>query len=73
MNRATNPQSITIGQLARRTGLRTSALRYYEEQGLLQPLARTAAGYRLYDANAEQRVRFIGRAQRLGFSLRNGN
>ena len=69
MNRATNPQSITIGQLARRTGLRTSALRYYEEQGLLQPLARTAAGYRLYDANAEQRVRFIGRAQRLGFSL----
>jgi DNA-binding transcriptional MerR regulator len=59
----------TIGQLAKRTGLRTSALRYYEEQGLLQPVARTEAGYRLYDAQAEQALRFIGRAQRLGFSL----
>lgn len=60
---------ITIGELANRTGLRTSALRYYEEQGLLQPVQRTAAGYRLYDESAEQSVRFIQRAQRLGFSL----
>ncbi len=60
---------LTIGQLAKRTGLRTSALRYYEEEGLLQPTARTDAGYRLYDESAEQTVRFIGRAQRLGFSL----
>ncbi|MEZ4676079.1 MAG: MerR family transcriptional regulator [Caldilineaceae bacterium] len=59
----------TIGQLAKRTGLRTSALRYYEDQGLLQPVTRTNAGYRLYDQRAEQIVRFIGRAQRLGFSL----
>ena len=65
----TNHQSLTIGQLAKRTGLRTSALRYYEEQGLLTPVTRTAAGYRLYDEHAEQIVRFIGRAQRLGFSL----
>lgn len=60
---------LTIGQLAKQTGLRTSALRYYEEQGLLQPAARTDAGYRLYEPDAEQTVRFIGRAQRLGFSL----
>lgn len=60
---------LTIGQLAKRTGIRTSALRYYEEQGLLQPAGRTDAGYRLYDDSAEQTVRFIGRAQRLGFSL----
>ena len=60
---------LTIGQLAKRTGLRTSALRYYEEQALLQPAARTEAGYRLYDARAEETVRFIGRAQHLGFSL----
>lgn len=64
-----NASTLTIGQLAKRTGLRTSALRYYEEQGLLQPVARTDAGYRLYDESAEQTVRFIGRAQRLGFSL----
>ena len=60
---------LTIGQLAKRTGLRTSALRYYEDQGLLQPAMRTEAGYRLYAEAAEETVRFIGRAQRLGFSL----
>lgn len=60
---------LTIGELAKRTGLRTSALRYYEDQGLLQPAERTAAGYRLYAESAEQTVRLIQRAQRLGFSL----
>ncbi|MCB0126711.1 MAG: MerR family DNA-binding transcriptional regulator, partial [Caldilineaceae bacterium] len=35
----TNNRYQTIGQLAKRTGLRTSALRYYEEKGLLQPVA----------------------------------
>ena len=59
----------TIGQIAKRVGLRTSALRYYEEQGLLTPVARSKAGYRLYDESAEQTLRFIQRAQRLGFSL----
>ena len=61
--------ALTIGQLARRVGMRTSALRYYEEQGLLVPAGRTDAGYRLYDAQAEETLRFIQRAQRLGFSL----
>src|SRR5687768_17616251 len=60
---------ITIGVLAQRTGLRTSALRYYEEQGLISPLERTEAGYRLYSPEAEQTIHFIQRAQRLGFSL----
>ena len=60
---------LTIGQLARRVGMRTSALRYYEEQGLLQPAGRSASGYRLYHLDAEQDLRFIQRAQRLGFSL----
>ncbi|MBN1935378.1 MAG: MerR family transcriptional regulator [Anaerolineae bacterium] len=59
----------TIGQLARRAGLRASTLRYYEDQGLLIPARRTDAGYRLYDAQAEQTLRFIQRTQRLGFSL----
>ena len=61
--------TLTIGQLAKRAGLRTSALRYYEEQELLAPVGRTESGYRLYDPGAEQTVRFIQRAQRLGFSL----
>jgi len=62
-------KQITIGQLARRVGLRTSTLRYYEEQGLVTPAGRTAAGYRLYTPGAERTLRFIQRAQRLGFSL----
>lgn len=61
--------SYTIGELARRTGLRPSTLRYYEAQGLLAPMERTEAGYRLYAPQAEQVLHFIQRAQRLGFSL----
>jgi len=61
--------TLTIGQLAKRAGLRTSALRYYEQQGLLAPVGRTESGYRLYAPEAEQTLRFIQRAQRLGFSL----
>lgn len=59
----------TIGQLAHRVGLRTSTLRFYEEEGLLIPVSRTDAGYRLYAPEAEKILRFIQRAQRLGFSL----
>jgi DNA-binding transcriptional MerR regulator len=60
---------LTIGQLAKRAGVATSTLRYYEEQGLVKPLTRSAAGYRLYAPEAEQVLLFIQRAQRLGFSL----
>ncbi|MAT40833.1 MAG: hypothetical protein CL609_00725 [Anaerolineaceae bacterium] len=60
---------LTIGQLAKQVGLRTSALRYYEEQGLLTPAERSDSGYRLYDPKAEITLSFIQRAQRLGFSL----
>jgi MerR family copper efflux transcriptional regulator len=59
----------TIGQLARKVGMHTSTLRFYEEQGLLTPVRRSEAGYRLYAPQAEQVLRFIQRAQRLGFSL----
>jgi DNA-binding transcriptional MerR regulator len=60
---------MTIGQLAKQVGVRTSTLRYYEEQGLLTPTKRSEAGYRLYVPEAEQTLRFIQRAQRIGFSL----
>lgn len=63
------PAGLSIGELARRTGLNTSALRYYEEQDLLNPISRTASGYRIYAAEAEQTLQIIRRAQRLGFSL----
>lgn len=60
---------LTIGKLAKKVGLRPSALRFYEEQGLLQPAERSPSGYRLYGAEAEKTLHFIQRAQRLGFSL----
>lgn len=62
---------LTIGQLGKRVGIRPSALRYYEEQGLLTPNGRSPAGYRLYDESAEQTLQLIQRAQRLGLTLEN--
>jgi DNA-binding transcriptional MerR regulator len=61
--------TFTIGQVAERTGFSASALRYYEEQGLLAPATRTDAGYRLYDDHALSRLAFIARAKQLGCSL----
>jgi DNA-binding transcriptional MerR regulator len=58
-----------ISELARRTGLSASAIRYYEKVGLLPEAERTSAGYRLYGEEAEQRLVFVCRAKRLGLSL----
>jgi len=60
---------LTIGQLAKQVNVRTSTLRYYEKEGLLQPNGRSDSGYRLYQPEAAQKIRLIQRAQRLGFSL----
>jgi len=60
---------VTIGALAERAHVSTSMLRFYEREGLLRPARRSAGGYRLYDADAEQTLLFIRRAQRLGLSL----
>lgn len=62
-------QTMTIGKLAKQTGVGAGTLRYYERLGLIAPAQRTAAGYRVYRADAARRLRFIRRAQALGFSL----
>jgi MerR family copper efflux transcriptional regulator len=59
----------TIGQVASAVGVATSTIRYYEREGLLPRPPRTAAGYRLYDPSALERLRFIRTAQSVGFSL----
>lgn len=59
----------TIGQAAERSGFTPSALRFYEGRGLLDPAARTASGYRLYDDRTISRLGFIARAKQLGCSL----
>lgn len=56
--------------LAERTGVSPDTIRYYERLGLLPPPARTPAGYRQYDEDATDRVRFIRGAQRFGLRLR---
>jgi MerR family transcriptional regulator, copper efflux regulator len=62
-------QTIGIGELARRAGVSIDTVRYYEKSGLLAPQTRLASGYRRYSARQLARLRFIRRAQELGFSL----
>ena len=58
-----------IGELAAATGLAPSAIRFYEQSGLLPAAQRSANGYRTYSADAVDRLRYIQLAQALGFTL----
>jgi MerR family transcriptional regulator, redox-sensitive transcriptional activator SoxR len=60
--------ALTIGQLARRSGVAPSALRFYEERGLIQS-ERNASGHRRYSRAVLRRVAFIVFAQRIGLTL----
>ncbi len=62
-------QDMSIGQLARATGMTTSAIRFYERAGLLRASSRSAGNYRLYDRSAAERLAFVGAAQAAGFTL----
>ena len=62
--------SIGIGALAKQAGVRIDTVRYYERNGLLAPKSRLASGYRRYGEFELARLRFIRRAQALGFSLK---
>jgi len=63
-------ETIGIGNLARRAGVSIDTVRYYEKSGLLAPHARLPSGYRRYGDSQVARLRFIRRAQELGFSLK---
>lgn len=63
------PETYSIGEIARRVGLSTSALRYYETLGLL-PRPERISGRRRFDQDALDRLAMIDVAQRAGFSLR---
>ena len=60
---------IQIGKVSEQTGLSVDAIRFYEKQRLLERPPRTEGGFRLFNARDIQRIQFIRRAQRLGFSL----
>jgi MerR family copper efflux transcriptional regulator len=59
----------TIGRLADAAGVGIDTVRFYERRGLLPTPKRTASGYRLYDAESINRIRFVRRAKDLGFTL----
>ena len=59
---------LTVGELAERAGVATSALRFYEERGLVHP-ERSGSGHRRYPRHLARRVAFIVFAQRVGLTL----
>lgn len=59
----------TVKDVADRVGLPSRTVRYYDSIGLVRADERSAAGYRLYGAEEEARLRFVLRAKRLGLSL----
>ena len=62
------PELLTIGELARRTGVTTSALRYYDELGLVRP-TRRVSGHRRYGVDAVAAVGVVRFLQEVGFTL----
>lgn len=59
-----------IGQLATEAGVNIQTIRYYERMKMLAPTGRTGGGFREYETSALDTVRFVKRAQNLGFSLK---
>jgi len=64
----TKPQ--TIGRLAKKAGVNIQTIYFYERNGILPATERTDGGFRIYDDQALQRLRFIKKAQEIGFTLK---
>lgn len=62
-------RGLHIGKAAEQTGLSIDTIRFYEKVGLLQKPPRSEGGYRMFGPNEIGDLRFIGKAQELGFSL----
>ena len=60
---------LTVSQLAKATDVGADTVRYYERIGMIGEAERTGAGYRKFDEQAVERVRFIKNAQGMGFTL----
>ncbi len=63
-----NIETLTIGKLAKFAGVGVETIRYYQQRGLL-PVPESSGSYRHYPVSLGNRIRFIKRAQELGFSL----
>lgn len=62
-------RGLTIGGLAKASGVNLETVRYYERIGLMPEPARTDSGYRLYEVDHQKRLTFIRRARELGFPI----
>lgn len=60
---------LTIGKLAKRADISIDSIRFYERRGLITEPVRTESNYRIYKREVTAQLRFIKRAQQLGFSL----
>jgi len=60
---------MTVGEVARRSGVTRKALRLYEARGILPPPRRTAAGYRIYAPDVLDALDFVQQGRRLGLTL----
>ncbi len=63
-------ETLTVGQLAKDTHVNVETIRYYERRGLIPPPPRHESGYRQFSKETIARVRFIKRAQEVGFTLK---
>lgn len=63
------PEKMTISRLAGAAGVNVETVRFYQRSGLIEEPARPCSGYRTYGAEDVRRIRFIKRAQLLGFTL----
>lgn len=66
---STPASTFTIGRLAKRADVGIDTVRFYERRGLLPEPTRSPSGYRLYQTDSIDRIRFIRRAKELGFTL----
>jgi len=69
-DQVTGMNTFTIGKVAEQAGLGVETIRFYERTGLLEEPERSDSGYRQYPPGAIIKLRFIKKAKRLGFSLR---
>jgi MerR family copper efflux transcriptional regulator len=60
---------LSIGQVAKQTGVTVETVRFYEKRGLIEQAKRTASGYRQYVPGTVKRIRFIQHAKDAGFTL----
>jgi Cu(I)-responsive transcriptional regulator len=61
---------MNIGAISEMSGIPTKTIRYYEEIGLIPPVMRTENGYRHYQNRDLEQLRFVQRARKLGFTLK---